>query len=363
MSVPDVIVVGAGIVGAAIARELSMAGQKVLVLDRAFVGGGATAAGMGHIVVMDDSDAQLALTIGSRALLEEVAADMPADCERETCGTLWIAENGAQQDELHRKQARHAALGVRCDLLDAQSLAEAEPQLRPGLTGALRVPDDGVVYPPAVARWLMDRALEHGATLRQYVHVRRITDEGVETDHGVLQAGRVINAAGAHAPLLCDGIDIVPRKGHLLITDRYPSFCRHQLVELGYLASAHTLNAESIAFNVQPRRTGQMLIGSSRELVGWDSNVNRGIVERMLARAVSFLPRLETVKVLRTWTGFRPSTPRHLPFIGRAPGLANGWIAAGHEGLGITTALGTARLLGDLVLGRTPFIDPTPYAP
>ena len=316
MNAPDVIVVGAGIVGAAIARELSMAGQNVLVLDRSFVSGGATAAGMGHVVVMDDSDAQLALTIGSRALLDEIAADMPDACERETCGTLWVAENGAQQDELHRKLERHRALGVACDLLDTQSLAEAEPMLRPDLAGALRVPDDGVVYPPAVARWFMDRAIEHGASLRTSVNVRRITDTGVETDSVIIQTGSVINAAGALAPLLCDGIDIVPRKGHLLITDRYPAFCRHQLVELGYLASAHTHNTESIAFNVQPRRTGQMLIGSSRELVGWESAVNRSIVERMLARAVSFLPRLETVKVLRTWTGFRPSTPRHLPFIG-----------------------------------------------
>jgi glycine/D-amino acid oxidase-like deaminating enzyme len=158
------------------------------------------------------------------------------------------------------------------------------------------------------------------------------------------------------------GVDIVPRKGHLVITDRYPGFCRHQLVELGYLTSAHTMNSESVAFNVQPRRTGQLLIGSSRELVGWDATVNRGLVQRMLQRAVDFMPQLTGLSAIRTWTGFRPATPHKLPYVTRIPSRDGVWIAAGHEGLGITTALGSARLLADLLLGREPWTDPAPFA-
>jgi glycine/D-amino acid oxidase-like deaminating enzyme len=310
---------------------------------------------------MDDSDAQLDLTIKSRQLLDEIAHDLPAECERDVCGTLWVAEDETQMAEVRAKQRRHEALNVACEVLDARALAEAEPNLRRGLAGALRVPGDGVVYPPAIARWLMNRAIQNGAELRCGVDVRSIGDGIVVTDRGTFSAPDIINATGAFAPALTPGIDIVPRKGHLVITDRYRDFCRHQLVELGYLTSAHTMNSESVAFNIQPRSTGQMLIGSSRELVGWDASVNRSLVQRMLERAVDFMPTLTELSVIRTWTGFRPATSHKLPYIGRLDrdGL---WIAAGHEGLGITTALGTARLLADLLLGREPWTDPAPYS-
>lgn len=180
---------------------------------------------------------------------------------------------------------------------------------------------------------------------------------------GGLRADVIVNAAGAAAPSLTPGLPIIPRKGHLVVTDRVPGFCRHQVVELGYVQSAHALGDASVAFNVQPRSTGQILIGSSRELVGWDASINRDLLGRMLRRAVEFMPALADVPALRTWTGFRPATPDHKPLVGAWPDAPGVWIAAGHEGLGITMALGTGRLLTDLILGRRPAIDPTPYAP
>jgi glycine/D-amino acid oxidase-like deaminating enzyme len=158
----------------------------------------------------------------------------------------------------------------------------------------------------------------------------------------------------------------VPRKGHLVITDRYPGFCRHQLVELGYLDSAHAPRqgaAAAVAFNVQPRATGQVLIGSSRELVGWDASRNRGLERRMIGRAVGFLPPLAGVAALRGWIGFRPATPDNLPLVGPWPEASGLWIAGGHEGLGITASLATARLLADLIAGRRSEIDAAPFAP
>jgi glycine/D-amino acid oxidase-like deaminating enzyme len=175
------------------------------------------------------------------------------------------------------------------------------------------------------------------------------------------EADLVVNAAEPNAPRLTPDLPIVPRKGHLVITDRYPDFLRHQVVELGYLKSAHTLTRESVAMNVQPRRTGQLLVGSSRELVGWDASLNRALLARMLRRAAEFIPALPRLQALRSWTGFRPATPDKLPLVGMWEKRL--WIAAGHEGLGVTTAPGTARLLTDLVLGRAPAIDPRPFDP
>jgi glycine/D-amino acid oxidase-like deaminating enzyme len=363
MTRPDVLVIGAGIVGAAVAYVLTRDGHDVEVVDAGCVAGGTTAAGMGHIVVMDDSEAQLALTAYSRGLLAALAPELDDRCELDACGTLWIAEDDAQIEAMRGKSAWYEARGVATELLDAAQLAEAEPNLRPGLAGALRVPDDAVVYPPGLAAWLLDQARAAGARVRLGAAVQRIDAHEVTIAGSRHGAGHVVLAAGAAATRLVPQLPVVPRKGHLVITDRYPGFCRHQLVELGYLASAHTMTAASVAFNIQPRRTGQLLIGSSRELVDWDASIERDVVHRMLARATSFMPRLAGLSAIRTWTGFRPATADKLPLIGAWEDIPGLWVAAGHEGLGITTALGTAAVLADLMAERTPAIDAVPYAP
>jgi glycine/D-amino acid oxidase-like deaminating enzyme len=363
MAIPDVLIVGAGIVGAACADALSEAGLQVTVLDSRFAGGGTTAAAMGHVVVMDDSDAQLALTEYSRRLWTGLAGELPADCEDRRTGTLWVAADAEELEAVRRKAALYRERGIAADELSGPELADAEPNLRRGLAGALRVPEDRVLYPPAAARWLLSRACARGAARREGVEVVAIGPGRVETRQESVAAGTVINAAGAAAPLLTPGLPVAPRKGHLVITDRYPDFCRHQLVELGYLASAHTPSRESVAFNLQPRATGQMLLGSSREFAGFDGSLNRDIRARMIRRALEFMPGLARLSAIRTWIGFRPATPDNLPLIGpweRTPGL---FIAAGHEGLGVTTSLGTARLAVDAILRRQSPIDPAPYSP
>lgn len=359
----DAVVVGAGIVGAACAEALSRSGMSVLVLDASFAGSGTTAAGMGHLVVMDDSPAQLALTAYSGRLWAALAPELPRNVEHEACGTLWVAEDDEQLEAVRAKQGVYADAGVATEILSPAQLAEAEPHLRPGLAGALLVRGDAVIYPPNGARALLKRAITNGATLREGVRVNAIGAREVIAGNERISCDCVINAAGALVPELTPGIPIVPRKGHLVITDRYPGFCRHQLVELGYLTSAHTMTTESVAFNVQPRATGQMLIGSSRELVGWDGSINRSIVRRMLDRALDFMPGLALASAIRTWTGFRPTTPDKLPLIGSWDEMPGLWIAAGHEGLGITTSVGTGQLLADLITGRAPAIDPAPFAP
>ena len=193
--------------------------------------------------------------------------------------------------------------------------------------------------------------------------VDEIVAGGVRCGSDTLRADIIVNAAGAAASQLTPQLAVVPRKGHLVITERHPGFCRHQLVELGYLTSAHVMTTESVAFNVQPRGTGQVLIGSSRELVGWDPSINRRVLGKMIARATAFMPGLADLTAVRTWTGFRPATPDKLPLIGRWPEIPGLWIAAGHEGLGITTSLGTAAILADLVAGREPAIDAAAFAP
>jgi glycine/D-amino acid oxidase-like deaminating enzyme len=178
-----------------------------------------------------------------------------------------------------------------------------------------------------------------------------------------ISAGRSVSATGPWSPALTPGLPVRKRKGHLVITDRYRGFVHHQIVELGYLKSAHSTGKDSVAFNIQPRKTGQMLIGSSRQFDVDDAAEDQPILERMLKRAIEYLPTLGKLSSIRVWTGHRAATPDKLPLIGPSVGSDRIWLATGHEGLGITTSLGTGRLLADMLLGRPPEIPAAPYAP
>lgn len=361
----DVVVVGAGIVGAACAAECARAGLKVLVLDRGPIGGGTTAAGMGHIVVMDDSEAQFALTSYSRQLWHQLVPELPEAAEFVTCGTLWVAADEEEMAEVHRKEKFYSQRGVRVRVLDSSELRAAEPNLNPNLAGALRVVEDAVLYPPSAARFLLDAAREHGAELRCNTRVKGLLKEGgvLLEDGARIPAKRTLNAMGPWAPDLEPGLPVRKRKGHLVITDRYPGYVHHQIVELGYLKSAHSADADSVAFNIQPRKTGQMLIGSSRQFDADQQSVDPAILDRMLRRAMDYLPGIGALSAIRAWTGHRAATPDKLPLIGPSPANDRIWLATGHEGLGITTSLATGRLIADLLLERSSAIPVEPYLP
>jgi len=361
----DIVIVGAGIVGAACALECARGGLRTLVLERGCIGGGTTAAGMGHVVVMDDSDEQFALTRYSRDLWLEMRSQLPSDVEFDGCGTLWVAADDEEMAEVHRKKEFYQRHGLRVEVLDAAGVARAEPNLRAGMAGALRVVDDAVVYPPCAARFFLELACQAGAEVRKGVTVKSLLPEGgvALADGSRIAADRSVSATGPWSPDLTPGLPVRKRKGHLVITDRAPGFVHHQIVELGYLKSAHSLGKDSVAFNIQPRITGQMLIGSSRQFDAEDSAVDHEILDRMLRRAFEYLPGLRDLSAIRTWTGHRAATPDKLPVIGPTVQSERIWLATGHEGLGITTSLGTGHLLADLLLGRPTAIPAEPFLP
>jgi glycine/D-amino acid oxidase-like deaminating enzyme len=360
----DVVIVGAGIVGAACAYECVKNNLRVAVVDRDVVGAGATGAAMGHVVVLDDSDAQFALTRYSQALWHELRPELPEDVEYQQCGTIWVAPGESEMSEVLRKQAYYGRNAVAVEVLSSLDLERLEPNLRKGMPGGLLVPQDGILYPPCATTFLIDRALMNGAVLYSGATVSRIGQGKVQlSDSTSLSAFSIVNAAGVWSPELTPGIDVKKRKGHLVITDRYPGFIWHQLVELGYLKSAHAVSADSVAFNVQPRKNGQILIGSSRQFGAEHKEVDPEIMRRMLQRAQEYLPALAQKSAIRAWTGFRAATPDKLPLIGPLPADPSVYLATGHEGLGITTSLATARLIADQLTGRSSAIAIEPYLP
>ena len=361
----DILIIGAGIVGSAVARECALVGWRVGVIEGSVIAGGATAAGMGHVVVMDDSPAQLALTAFSRSLWQQEAERLPKAVEYECRGTIWVAADEEEMAEVQAKQRIYTRAGIEAQVLTAAALANQEPNLRQGLAGGLLVPGDSVVYPPAAAGFYLEEARRLGAEVFPAKAVSASQGQVMLSDGMSLVAKRIVLAVGTDCELL-PSMPIQKRKGHLAITDRYPGFLHHQLVELGYLKSAHKVVEDSVAFNIQPRQTGQLLIGSSRQYGNEEPEAEAEMLSRMIDRATEYMPGLQNMSVLRVWTGFRAATTDKLPLIGPASGLSEDpslWLAAGFEGLGITNAPGAARLLVDGMLGRKSSIDATPYLP
>ncbi|WP_429255938.1 NAD(P)/FAD-dependent oxidoreductase [Paraburkholderia sp. GAS334] len=362
----DAVIVGAGIVGAACAAELAARGMQVEVIDAGGIGGGATAAGMGHIVVMNDSPAEFALSRYSRDLWLELAPHLRTRDAFARCGTLWVASDDEEYDAARAMHDAFAAQGVRAQLLDASALRACEPALAPSMAGGLRIEHDSIVYAPAVAEWLLARS-PHAAkiSVRLNTQVMNVDAQHVTLASGErVSAAHVIVASGIAAPHLVSSVPLQPKKGHLLITDRYPGLIQHQLLELGYIKSAHHATGTSVAFNAQPRPTGQLLIGSSRQFDTVDPAVEMSVLAQMLRRAARYLPALPSLNGIRAWSGFRAASPDGLPLIGPAGDMAPGvWLALGHEGLGVTTSLATAKILAAQVTRSEAPIPVEPYLP
>ena len=354
----DIIVVGAGIIGSACASRLAQDGYRVLLVDDCQAS--ATAAGMGHLVCMDDHPAELALCSYSLQLWHQLLPRLPASCTARTCGTLWLAEQEDEMTMALTKQQRLQKQGVISQLLSRRQLHSLEPLLTPSLAGGLRVSSDSMVYAPAVARWLADTP---GITLH-YASVTAIESGRVWLSAGQsLSAPAILLANGLQANALLGQPLLQAKKGQLAITDRYPPAIRHQLVELGYGASAHLRQGSSVAFNLQARPGGQLLIGSSRQYNCSDTCIDGGLLAQMLQRAQQFVPQLEQMTIIRCWSGLRAASADGLPLLGEHPTHAGVWLALGHEGLGVTTAPATAMILSALIQGHTPPLSAEAFAP
>jgi glycine/D-amino acid oxidase-like deaminating enzyme len=346
----DFAIVGGGIIGWACALRLARSGQRGVVIDRAGTGQGTTSRAMGHLVALDGDDDELAFCRMGRDLWRELLDGRAPEAEYNPCGTLWLAQHDTDALAIGASVDRFLRHGVRATWLDTNQLYRAEPQLRAGLAGAIHVPDDGVLYPPWAAEFLGRSARQLGVSFFDHDQVIEIRDDALLLKSGTrISAQHLIVAAGLQTATLLPGAPIFGRKGQLVITDRGAEMVRHQLVELGYTHSAKGDADVSIAFNLQPRPHGQMLLGSSRSFTDTGERIDTVLLRHMIDRAISFVPALAYRHALRSWTGFRPMTPDHRPLIGPVPGHERVWVASGHEGLGITTALSTAALLGDLI--------------
>ncbi|GAA4145705.1 FAD-dependent oxidoreductase [Actinomadura keratinilytica] len=374
-----VAVLGAGIVGAACARELARAGLAVTVLDRGRPAAATTAHGEGNVLVSDKGPGpELALARLSRELwpriLEQIADRRPEAAlaaEWDPKGGIVVATTGAGARELADFAAGQCGAGVTAEPLDAPARAAAEPHLTRDVAAAVHYPQDAQVRPAAAAAALLADALDARAALRTACEVlgpvsRGGRRTGASTSRGTVEADAFVNAAGPWsgelAARLGAPVDVRPRRGEVLVTTPLPPTVFHKVYDADYVGAvgsgAEDLQASAV---VEATRAGTVLLGSSRRRVGFDDRLRPGVLSVIAAKALRLFPCLEGVPVMRAYGGFRPYVPDHLPVIGPDPRLPGLWHATGHEGAGIGLAPGTARLLAGLLLGQDPPLDPAPF--
>jgi glycine/D-amino acid oxidase-like deaminating enzyme len=369
----DVIIVGAGMIGAACAYYAVRAGLSVTVLDRGPVAGGTTGAGEGNLLVSDkEPGPELDLALLSNRLWRALAPALRTEAEFEPKGGLVVASDEERLEALRRFAKTQAAAGVETREIPGERLHDLEPHLAPGLAGAFHYPQDAQVQPALAAARLLRAS---GATVRLGAEVTSVLTgadgsvRGVRTaEGGELHAPHVVNAAGswggALARLAGTELPVLPRRGFVLVTEPLPRVVRHKVYAADYVAD---VASDSAALQTSPvvegTPAGPVLIGASRERVGFDRTLSTAAVSRLAEGAARLFPVLAGVRVMRAYAGFRPYLPDHLPAIGpdpRVPGLLH---ACGHEGAGIGLAPATGLMIARFLTGAAPPLDARPFRP
>ncbi|MFD4477969.1 NAD(P)/FAD-dependent oxidoreductase [Streptomyces sp. NPDC058471] len=373
----DVVVVGAGMVGAACALYAARAGLSVVLVDRGPVAGGTTGSGEGNVLVSDkEPGPELELALLSKRLWTELAAErgVGASIEFEAKGGVVVASSGEGLAALAEFAAGQREAGVDAQPVTPSDLHELEPHLAPGTAGGVYYPQDAQVMPSLAAAQLVRLARLLGADLRTgwtVTAMLRTADggiRGVRTDRGEIHAPYVVNAAGTWggelAALAGVALPVLPRRGFVLVTEPLPRMVRHKVYAADYVADVASGSAAlQTSPVVEGTAAGPVLIGASRERVGFDRSFSLPVMRALAAGATRLFPFLEEVRAMRAYVGFRPYLPDHLPAIGpdaRVPGLFH---ACGHEGAGIGLAAGTGHLIAQLLSGVTPDQDLHPFRP
>lgn len=372
MQNPDAIVIGAGIVGASCALSLTNAGLRVLVIDRGAVSSGTTGAGEGNILVSDkDPGPELTLAIRSRDLWFEMQEDVGDHFELEAKGGVVVARNDdSELLKLANAQRQH---GVDARVVGSTDLHELEPFLHPQFHSGVFYPQDAQCQPMLAAAHVIRTVIARGGRFVSQAKVSQILVKGssaygVQTSQGKYLAPIIVNAAGTWAGEIArmagSDLPIAPRRGFILVTEPAPKYIFHKVYDSDYVANVASSEADlQTSTVVEGTRSGTILIGASRERVGFDGSMNYDILRTLAAQATSLFPILKDVQLLRAYRGFRPYAPDHLPVVGEDAKIKGLWHSAGHEGAGIGLAPGSAALIADQILGRPSFMDPSAFSP
>ena len=371
---PDVIIIGAGIIGVSTAFELTSAGLKVLILDRGNAASGTTSAGEGNILVSDkEPGPELQLALRSRDAWFEINEKIGSGFELEAKGGVVVARTEAGVSGLLRLTSKQRQHGVDAQDISGNDLHELEPHLSQSITVGSYYPQDAQCQPMLATARMLRSVKDRGGEFLSGVTVTAILVQGdfvtgVETNKGRFSAPVVINAAGTWAGQIAElagsYLPIAPRRGFILVSAPTRQLIFHKVYDADYVANVASDNSDlQTSAVVEGTKSGTILIGASRERVGFNTVIDFSVLRILARQAIALFPILANVQLLRAYRGFRPYAPDHLPVIGEDPLIKGLWHNAGHEGAGIGLAPASAQLISDAIIGKEFFMDPRPFSP
>lgn len=344
----NVTIAGAGVVGCAIAHELAARGARVRVLDSRVPGGGATRASAGILAPFIEGHDQTLLSLGLRSLgmykdfLDRVTLDSGQDVEYERNGTIQIASNLEDANQLKRAARLLGDANVERRLLDAVEVRRIEPAVTADAVAGLHIPCHGHVAAGDLTRALVAAAMRHGATfdVGSAVAIEGGGAARVRTSGEVIESDAVIVAAGSWSTSV-EGVragpeTLKPIRGQLL------------QLRLPERPASHVIWGSQCY--LVPRRDGAVLVGATMEDVGFDERATSSGVQQLLDRALALMPALRDAAFEEVRVGLRPKTADELPAVGASSTMPHVFYATGHYRNGILLAPLTARLVADLVL-------------
>lgn len=365
----EVVIIGGGVIGTAIAYYLTTWGIKPTLLERSDICSGTSGACDKAISLQSKTPGlHLELAMTSAAMFSSLGMELQCDIEYYRNGGMIAIENESQLSIMEAFVQRQKSYGLPVDIVTNEEARRQQPALSPKLIAATYSPADGEVSPLKLTFGFAKAAKQQGAILRTGVVVTDLVInhgrvEGVLTNQGTIPAGVVINAAGVFAPSIgrMAGLDIPikPRRGQIIVTEAVPPLIRGALWSARYIVAKHNPDmirqedpeAAKLGVGLSAGQTqeGTLLIGGSREFAGYQAVTTPEAIGAILRHAVNIIPALRTIHVIRTFAGLRPYTPDGMPIIGPVEEVDGLIMAAGHEGDGIALAPVTGKLVAQYV--------------
>jgi glycine/D-amino acid oxidase-like deaminating enzyme len=370
----DVVVIGAGMIGANCALKLRQAGLVVTLVERGAISSGTTSAGEGNILVSDkEPGPELTLALKSRDAWFELSEEIGGGFELEKKGGLVVAKSEKGISDLKSIASRQSAAGVEISELNGSDLREAEPFLTQEISYGILYPQDSQCNPMLGVGRILKKFRELGGTVITEATVLGIETDplgvtGVLTSKGAFATRNIVNCtgtwAGELAKLAGSNLPIAPRRGFILVSAPAPRVIHHKVYDADYVANVASSSADlQTSAVIEGTSSGTILIGASRERVGYKTGFDVAIIRILAKQAVALFPVLKKVQIMRSYFGFRPYAPDHLPVIGEDAHVKGLWHATGHEGAGIGLAPATAEIITSLMLGNKCFMDASPFSP
>ena len=374
----DVMVIGAGAIGSSVAYHLAKRGYKTALVEKSNIASG-TSSHCDAVALICDKDPGIDTQMGYSSIERylELQDELSYDFEFHQRGCLYVCETEPEMEAAKQYVDAQVADGYDMRMMDTKEIFDMEPNLARDLIGGFWSDPDCSMNPYKLCYAYADAGKRLGMDILTHHELKGITLEdgqvaALVTDQGTYKTERIINCAGVWAPFIGQmvGIDIPikPRKGIVMISERGVPIVNQKIQEFGYMMSkfedlnfkrnvSDIVERNNVAMVIEPTDASNVLIGGNRDFHGYNIDTEIEVMQAVAERAIRFFPILKDINCIRTYSGLRPWVVDHLPIVSEVDGIPGFYIAAGHEGDGISLSAITGKMVSQLVAGEDTDFD------